>query len=90
MLAVVDFEPGFAVTERTDSSAEAALRLEKGYLGIVFDKLACAGDARYPATYYCNIGRYDRPPRSLDLTNARAAMATLRDRGTEMEFLKTS
>lgn len=90
MLAVVDREPCFTVVKRTDSSSKSALRLEEGYIGAVFDEFACAGDARYPAAYDCNIGTYGRPPRSRDLTNARAAMATLRVRGTEMEFWKTS
>ena len=90
VLAVVEAEPCFGVPRRADPSSQAACRLEQGYLDPVGDKLARAGDARYPAAYDCNTGRYGRPPKSLDLTSARAAMATLRVRGTEMELAKTS
>lgn len=88
--AVIDEGSGLGVSKRGNTAAEALTGFEQCDGDALVREFAGAGDARYPATYDRNSGRYDLPPDSLDRTSARAAIATFRRLDTDMDSWNTS
>jgi len=90
VLAVVEYKAARMVLKRRHPPPQVLLGFQQYDPDPGVGKLAGAADARDPTAYDCNCDRYGRPPLSLDLSRALAAIATFRDLGREMELRKTS